>query len=289
MNFDILFFTHLLNGLIMVFLPIGIGIYLTRKFRLGWRLFWIGGITFIGSQVLHIPFNNWFFSLGIIPRGSSEWMRWVNALALGLSAGLFEELARYCMYRWWVKDARSWSKGLLLGNGHGGMEAMLFGILALVNFMYLVAYRGQDLTGLVPLDQLSLAQQQISAYWSMAWFDSLLGAVERIFAITIQISLSILVLQAFARRKIVWLGLAILWHTIVDAFSVYISQTSGVYIAEGIIAIFAIVSLGIIFALKKPEPLEPLQEELPPLKPVNVIPIETDETPESLQNSRFNE
>ncbi|MGE5220855.1 MAG: YhfC family glutamic-type intramembrane protease [Omnitrophica WOR_2 bacterium] len=289
MSFDILFFTHLLNGLIMMFFPIGIAIYLTRKFKQGWRLFWIGGFTFIASQVFHIPFNNWFFSLGIIPRGSSTGMMVIPALALGLSAGLFEEIARYIVYRWWAKDARSWSKGLLLGIGHGGMEAILLGLLVLVNFLYLAAYRGQDLTRLFPPDQLALAQQQISAYWAIPWYGTLLGAVERIFAVTIQISLSILVLQAFTRRNIIWLVFAILWHTIVDASAVYVLPVWGAHIAEGIVAILAVLSLGIIFILRQPEAPEPPQEELPPLKPASIVPIEVDDTPESLQNSRFNE
>ena len=40
-----------------------------------------------------------------------------NAIFLGLSAGFFEELFRYGMFRWWLKDAHTWRKGILAGVG----------------------------------------------------------------------------------------------------------------------------------------------------------------------------
>ena len=65
--------------------------------------------------------------------------RIIYAVFLGLSAGVFEETARYLTYRFWAKDARSWSRGLMLGAGHGGSEAILVGALAAVNFVALLA------------------------------------------------------------------------------------------------------------------------------------------------------
>ncbi|MFQ5921279.1 MAG: hypothetical protein ACE5M4_00405 [Anaerolineales bacterium] len=48
---------RLLNGLLMIAIPIALGIYLVRRTGQCWRLFLVGGALFIGSQVLHIPFN----------------------------------------------------------------------------------------------------------------------------------------------------------------------------------------------------------------------------------------
>ncbi len=84
----------------------------------------------IFSQVLHIPFNALvnpvFNQFGFIALPLSL-QNSILSVFLGLSAGLFEELSRYAMYRWWAKDARSWGKGLLAGAGHGGIEAILLG------------------------------------------------------------------------------------------------------------------------------------------------------------------
>ena len=73
---SLLFFTHLLNGLLMIAMPIGLGIFLTRRFHLGWHLWWLGAATFVLSQAGHIPFN-WlitrFFQLGILPAPPPSW------------------------------------------------------------------------------------------------------------------------------------------------------------------------------------------------------------------------
>ena len=47
--------TYAINFLGMIFLPVIATVYLSRKFKLSWKLFLAGGLTFIASQVLHIP------------------------------------------------------------------------------------------------------------------------------------------------------------------------------------------------------------------------------------------
>ena len=54
---SILIFTYPFGIFLVLFLVIGLGVFLTRKYNLGWRLYWIGGALFIISQILHIPFN----------------------------------------------------------------------------------------------------------------------------------------------------------------------------------------------------------------------------------------
>ena len=130
---DFLFWAHLFNGLLMIAMPVGLAIYLTRHWKISWRLWLIGAATFILSQVGHIPFNA---AVGAILNKTSmvDWPKSYqtifNAIFAGLSAGLFEELFRYGMFRWWAKDARSWKKGILAGAGHGGAahEARLVGL-----------------------------------------------------------------------------------------------------------------------------------------------------------------
>lgn len=291
---DILYITYPLSALVMIGAPVALAVYLTRRFRLGWRLWWIGAATFVLSQVGHIPFNTLatvLFQRGVLPSPPPSWSLPFNAVFLGLSAGLWEELMRYAMFRWWAKDARSWRKGVLAGAGHGGIEAIIFGGLALYGFLRLVALRGMDLTGLVPPDQLALAQQQINAYWSTPWPISLIGGVERIFTIIIQISLAVIVLQAFTRRQGWWVWVAVLWHAVVDAVAVFGGARLGIVPTEGLLAIMALISLGIAFALRQPEPEEPL-EEAPPLPDseelLRRIREAAPEAPEDFDRTRYN-
>ena len=291
---DLLTVTHFLNGFIMIALPIGLGIFLVSKFRLSWKLWLIGGATFIVSQIFHLPFNSYVLNpiIGSIqnslpaPAGSLA-----GALMLGLSAGVFEECARYGMFRWWLQDKRSWRVSVLAGAGHGGVEAIILGGLVLYVFINLVALRHADLSkmNLTP-DQLTAAQQQIQAYWGLHWYDTLLGAVERIFTIPFHIMASVLVVQVFTRRpgqqQLGWLGLAILLHTIMDASSVFLIQYWSAYAVEAMLGGLAIVDIFIIFALRQPEPEEPGETPTPKLPPV-FAPEPVQETSDNLDNTRY--
>ena len=290
---NILYLTYPLNGLLMIAMPIGLAIYLTRRFHLGWRLWWIGGSTFILSQVLHIPFNLLLLNppLGRLSETSlAEPLRVaITAVALGLSAGVFEECARYAMYRWWAKEARSWGRGLLAGAGHGGMEAIILGVLVFYGFLQLMAIRNTDLSTIVTADKLELAKLQVQMYWSANWYDTLLGAVERLFTIPLHIAASVLVLQVFTRKQIGWLGLAVGWHALADAAAVAASNYLNPYQTEGLIGAFALFNLLIIFLLRQPEPQAPTEAEQPPLPPPltadALIPVEDSDIP--LEHSRY--
>lgn len=263
----ILYFTYPVSAIYIFVISIGLGFFLSRKFGLSWRLFWIGAATFILSQVGHIPFNaglTALFQNGILPSPPAAWQLVFNAIVLGLSAGLFEEISRFAVYRWWVKDARSWGRGLLLGAGHGGIEAMLVGGLLLVSFFYMFAIKDADLAGLVPLDQLPLAQEQVDAYWSATWYDSLLGAVERSFTLPAHLAFSILVLQVFLRRQLRWLWFSVAWHALLNAITLFIAGTWNIYLAELALGILAFINIGIIFKLRQPEPVADVQPESRP-------------------------
>ena len=286
---DLLYITHFLNSFLMIAMPVGLALYLARAWKLSWRFWLVGAAIFILSQVGHIPFNSLMSSL-LNKTGMVDWPKSAqtifNALFLGLSAGLFEELARYAMFRWWLKDARSWRKAVLAGAGHGGAEAILLGLLTLVAFFQLAAYRNMDLSSVVPAAQLDIAKAQVSAYWSAPWYLTLLGALERFFTIPVQISFSVLVLQCFTRKQGFWVWLAVLYHAFIDAAAVYFAPSLGPFATEGLIAIFALISVGMIFGLRRPEPVEILSEPVPAaVEPVPLNPVE--ETPENLDNSMF--
>ena len=286
---DWLVVAHFLNGALMIAMPLGLAVFLTRRWKLGWRLWFIGAATFILSQVGHIPFLSVATDLlkrtplvNLSPTGALIF----NAVFLGLSAGLFEELFRYGMFRWAAKDARSWRKGVLAGAGHGGAEAIILGVLVFASFLQLLYYRTADLAAVVPASQLANAQAQVATYWSEPWYTAMLGALERFFTIPVQISLAILVLQTFTRRQWFWVWLAVLYHAFVDCTAVLLSTTGNALLIEGVVGLFALFSVILIFALRQPEPEDGGRPAaLPPTAPVVRKPVA--DTVESLDNSRY--
>jgi uncharacterized membrane protein YhfC len=252
-DFTPLFFTHPLNGLLMILIGIGWGFYLTGKFKLDWRLYWIGAVTFILSQVVHLPLNvflTWLFQQGYLPPLDLSIRLYVNAGILGLTAGLSEESFRYIVLRWWAKDARRWRDVVLYGAGHGGVEAIILGGLVIYTFFSIFSIRGIDLATLYTGSELALAEQQVNLYWSLAWYEPLVGALERLLTIPVHIAMALMVAQVFIRKNILWLFAAIGWHTALNATAVIVVQSYGPYVAELAIGLFTIASIWIIVNLR---------------------------------------
>jgi uncharacterized membrane protein YhfC len=276
-----LYLTYTLNFVLMIALPIALGVFLARRFKLGWGLWGIGAVTFIASQVVHIPLNLGLTALfvnKILPPPPEAWRPFFNPVVLGLTAGLCEEIARYLVYRFWIKDARTWREALMFGAGHGGLEAILLGGLAAWITIQLFALRAVDLSTLgLSAEQLVAAQQQLATAWSAPWYATLLGALERAFTLCFHLSAAVLVLQAFTRKNLLWLGAAIVWHWLVDAVAVYAVGTVGTYWTEAIIGGFAMVSLGLILGLRpaKEEPAAPVIT-LPSTATASAPPVESE-------------
>lgn len=250
-----------LSALLILLLPLLLGSWFARRFRLGWGLFGAGALTFIASQVGHIPFNSFLLNpllakLGIegIPTGGHLV---IYGVALGLSAGLFEEVARYLTLRFWRKDARTWGQSLMLGAGHGGIEAVLVGGYAFYILMQMVMMFGMDLQavgGVAGADRAQEVFNFVAAYWGSAWYDFFWALLERISALAFHLSASVLVYQSIKRKNLLWLVYAILWHTLLDAVAVYGSLSWGVAATELALLAVALLSVGIIFALREPQP-----------------------------------
>ena len=251
-------------ALLLIAMPLALGAYLVRHFKTGWRLFLIGAVIFAGSQLLHVPFNIYILTpfmagLGFGTADGPGLALAGAAVLLGLSAGVFEEGARWLAYRFWIRKARTWPEGVVFGSGHGGGEAVITGLIALATLVQLTALRGQDLSAIVPAEQLAAAEAQIETYWALPGWVFFLSAVERASALAVQITLSVIVLQAFLRpRGGLWLLAAIGWHALVDAVAVFVGVSTGVYgasvrgtvITELLIAGLAGISLVFLFRLR---------------------------------------
>ena len=227
-------FAYSTSILIMLLLPILLAVLLRRRYRVYWMLFVVGTLTFLGSQAVHLPLNSWLNDIGLLPE--SPHMEgaplWRTAIILGLTAGLCEEIARAIGYTV-VKWARRFEDGVMLGLGHGGIEAMLFGgVLTAATVSSLLNLQGIDLDTL----DLSAAQMEALALQAEQFTTSPLYAIaplfERILAITAHVTLSLIVLSAFTRRKPIYILVAILYHALIDAVAVYaIVSTNQIWIA----------------------------------------------------------
>ena len=214
---------------LMIILPLATAVWFRRRFVVPWWLFLVGAATFAGSQLYHLPLNNWLTNLGVIGpvvRDDTHFLR--TAVILGLSAGLCETAARAIGY--WLlfrKGAAQRSEdALMIGLGHGGIEAMgLIATLTAAGISALWAMRGTDLSTLnLPAEQLTYLNGQLQALSHITW-QPFAALLERVMAVTLHVILSLLVWQAFRRRNALFALAALLYHSLFDFTAVYLAQT----------------------------------------------------------------
>lgn len=239
-------FAYAVSILLMIVMPVILAVLLRRRFNAPWFLFLVGSATFIGSQIVHIPLNEWLADVGLLPASGSlaGLPLWRTALILGLTAGLCEELARTVGYAL-LRRFRRFEHSLMLGIGHGGIEAMIFGgVQVAVSVTSLLSLQSVDLaTFNLSADQMTALSRQLDILNSSPLWAAL-PFMERCLAMVVHILLSLLVWQAFAQRKAWYVPLAIGYHAAFDAIAVYVAQqTESVAIVYGVLLLLLVPGL----------------------------------------------
>ncbi|MGB7538109.1 MAG: YhfC family glutamic-type intramembrane protease [Anaerolineales bacterium] len=219
---------------LMIIVPVLLATGLRRISSAAWLLFGVGSLTFVLSQVIHLPLNAWLADIGLLPETASTDLPIVQtALIAGLTAGLCEELVRAAGFAVLRRLRPAWMRlqdSVMLGLGHGGIESMIFGgVLTAATASSLLPLIGADLSalGLTP-DQLANLQAQIDSLAANPW-NSAYPLLERIIAISAHVVFSLMVWKAFTggglRRNWFYIPLAVLYHAGVDFAAVYGMQS----------------------------------------------------------------
>ena len=173
---------------------------------------------------------------------------WLYALYGGLMAALFEETGRFAAFKTVLKKNRNKDvNALMYGAGHGGFEsAALMGTTAINNVVYSIMIntgQAETLKQTMSGEVLAQFENAIRTLLKTPSYEFLMGGIERIFAIALQISLSVLVWFAVKKKGKGYLfPLAIFIHFFVDAVTAFSSQ-KGVpsYIIEIIIGALTVI------------------------------------------------
>ncbi len=220
-----------------IIVPLLLGYLIVKRFSLSWKIFGFGVLFFVVVQVVHTPLvlaiqQPLLGALGsVFPQ--KEVGLAVFSLVLGFLAGLFEEPARYAVFRWiFPREGIPLGReqGLLFGAGWGGIESIFIaGLLGLTLISYVVAPlvgQGGLLPPITPVDVLP-------------------GLVERMMTIIHHLAWSLMVLASIVFGRILLLVLAIAWHTLTDAAAVYLAATAGIVPAE--MALFTSTVIAVIY------------------------------------------
>lgn len=236
-------------------LPLVLAWYVGRRFGVSWRYFGFGALIFAIFQIFtRVPVVLGLQALLGPQLAASKALQWAWLIGLILTSGLFEEVGRYVGYRWLMgKEPKTWSKGVMYGLGHGGIEAIVLvaggTALGLVNLILLPSV----LPSLAEAQQ-ELARQQITIVLGQPDWIALVGFYERLWAMAVHVALSLVVLQVFLRNNIRWLWLSISLHALLNSVTVVgmfgLAPSTQILISEIWVTLLGIGALWLILHLR---------------------------------------
>ncbi|MFA9380803.1 MAG: YhfC family intramembrane metalloprotease [Acetanaerobacterium sp.] len=242
----------ILTLVIALILPVALTIVLCVKRKIHIIPVLVGaGVFFVFQLVLRSP------ALQLAALFSPSFKQFVGTpimggLFLGLTAGIFEEFGRYIGYRVALKKHTAWQDGLAFGIGHGGIEAIaLVGLGSVNNLLFSVAINTGRWDSIATVLPAVTAQQTYDALVQTPAYLFALGGIERLFAMTIQVAFSILVLYAIRKRDFQFVLLAVLLHLVVDAPVNLVKQQFGYIATELFVMLCAAAALVYIIRSRK--------------------------------------
>jgi uncharacterized membrane protein YhfC len=193
-------------------LPIVLAFILHKKLRFTWKSVLIGVFVYYSLSILigelalswYLYKNVWFIEFRM--------KHYFLALFLvTLSVGISEEIGRYVAFKFFLKNHLTWENGIGYGIGHGGVESISRGTGFLVGLIYAIVLNANP-TGLTPSMINTLSESPIG----MPPLKILISGTKIVMAFIGHIALSLIVLYSVKNRKVPFLFLAILLHTILD-------------------------------------------------------------------------
>jgi uncharacterized membrane protein YhfC len=203
----------------------------------------------VGGFVSSVMIESLFLYLASLLFGKESTIFYLIA---GLSPGLFEETAKYLLVKYIYSKEKQKYISISYGIGHGGIESFMMGIIFLANVF------AKDI-----LIEKGAIKENIT------FLMCIMSALERLFAITIHISLSVVNYKAIRDQNIYYYILAIILHDLIDCVALLNKKgiVTSIYILELIIGIFSLCcawyayNLYINFIEKEEEIIIPLEDK----------------------------
>lgn len=230
-------------------IPVLLFVYFRKKHRADILPFFVGCAVFaVFALLLEGSIHRLVFAAGVGAVIRSD--IWFYGIYGGVMAGLFEETGRYAAFQTVLKKRMGNDRNALMyGAGHGGFEAFYILVLGMVSNLVMAvklnAGMADTLTaGVTDPATLQALNAAFAALAQTAPPVFLLGIVERIAAVAIHLSCSVLVWFAAKNggRRFWYYPLAVLLHALVDICAVVLSRyTSRLWVILGAVTLLAAV------------------------------------------------
>ena len=149
---------------------------------------------------------------------------WAFVLYGIMMAGVFEECGRHIVFRYILKKNRTRENAVLYGIGHGGIEILAVLLPTMILYLVIAILFSQGNVE-EAMKQLKITEETAAAalpsVQAAAAFDygmMAMNVVERLFAMSLLIGLTVIVYYGVISEKKGFLPLAILLHMLMDTF-----------------------------------------------------------------------
>lgn len=235
----------IITAIIAIGLPIGLMIANRIKNHAAISSFFIGcGVFVVAALILEQIVHLIVFQItGDFLTGNS----WLYGLYGGLAAAVFEETGRLLAMKVFLKKQLEEKNALMYGIGHGGAEAILIVGLSYISnivtaFMINTGALEKSL-GMLDETMTGTVVESVSALWTLPASQFYLAGLERVFAIGLQISFSLLMYYAVKDGKRSLLAAVYGLHFAVDFVTVVAANYVDVIWVE---VLLAIMTIGIV-------------------------------------------
>lgn len=212
-------------------IPVILFIVFWKKYKAKIEPFFVGCAIFI---IFALFLERFFitFTFSTEARKVIQSSIWVYGIFAGLMAGLFEETGRFIAFKTVLKKTYDNDRNALMyGAGHGGFEAfyiLVFSMISNIVIAVMLNAGVQDrlISGISDKSKLRTLYTTFAVLAGTPPINFLMGIIERIAAVALHISLSILVWFAAKNGKsCFWFyPLALLLHSAVNAGAVILSK-----------------------------------------------------------------
>lgn len=224
-------------------IPVALFLYFRKKGRADILPFFVGcGVMLVFALILESMVHQ--VVLGSAVGGTIRNSVWLYAVYGGLMAGLFEETGRFVAFRTVLVRKRDKDvNALMYGAGHGGLEAaVLLGVAMIGNIALAMSINDGSIavmTSSLPTEALTQLQAVLETLTTTPPSTYVIAIMERVLAVTLQMSLSVMVwFAAKDERRWYLYPVAILIHLLVDALAVALVQYGVPILAvEGVIGV----------------------------------------------------
>lgn len=236
--------------------------YLYKRYKCSLRPLLVGALTWIVfARILEAILHQIVLGSSIGTPIQNNLLYY--ALYGAAAAAIFEEFGRLLVMKTALKNEFNNDRnGLMYGAGHGGIEMIvLLGLSMVNNLMYSSQINKHALEPLLeaakqlPEEQGAAAFQSLLSLTDTASGLFLLGLVERIPALVLQVAMSALVWKAVKTQKNGYFILSLAVHFIADFVTVMVAGSfSNIAVAEAVIVVFGLaLSVAIFLLLKNKE------------------------------------